>query len=76
MNRITVTFLVLLSLATLTSGQLWMQSRVVLAGQATNLYVLLPVFSATILLLSLLGVGRILYKTAPIPVTHTSDGEE
>lgn len=76
MNRVIATFLVLLGLATLTSGQLWMRARALTAGQGTPLDVMLAVLSAVLLILALLGLSRILYRTAPTPPADDAITEE
>lgn len=69
MRRITTTFLVLLALATFASGQLWIQSKAVAAGAPiTVLDVVLIVASAALLIVTVTGMARMLYRTAPIPV--------
>jgi Na+-transporting methylmalonyl-CoA/oxaloacetate decarboxylase gamma subunit len=69
MRRITTTFLVLLALATFASGQLWMQSKAVAAGAPiTALDVVLIVASASLLIVTVTGIARMHYRTAPIPV--------
>jgi Na+-transporting methylmalonyl-CoA/oxaloacetate decarboxylase gamma subunit len=69
MRRITTSFLVLLALATFASGQLWMQSKAVAAGATmTLLDVGLVVASAVLLLVTVTGMARMHYRTAPIPV--------
>ncbi len=67
MNRVTLTFLVLLGLATLALGQLWMRSEALMAGQGTVVDMTLATLSATLLIFMLLGLGRILYRTARLP---------
>lgn len=76
MNRVLVTFLVLLGLATATSGQLWIQSQVWGAGQGTWLDAVLAGLSALLLIASLLGLGRILYRTAPCVQQDEPDKEK
>ena len=66
MNRITGTFLVLLALATFASGQLWMQGRPLAADPMTALNGVIVVVNTVLLLVTLLGLGRILYKTAKV----------
>lgn len=67
MNRVTAVFLVLLGLATLASGQLWMRARVLTAGQGSFLDAALAILSAALLMPALLGLGRILYRTTSTP---------
>jgi len=76
MNRATATFLVLLGLATLASGQLWIQTRVLRAGQGTILDVTLAMLSAALLMLALLGLGRVLYRTTPVSRVGDSESLE
>lgn len=76
MNRVTATFLVLLGLATLASGQLWIRGKVLGAGQGTVLDVMLAILSAALLIFTLLGLGRILYRTAPAPPADDAITEE
>lgn len=66
MQEVTGIFLMLLGLATLASGQLWMRSKALGTGQGTLLDVALAILSALLLLAALLGLGRILYRAAPI----------
>lgn len=73
MNRVTTTFLVLLGLATLASGQLWMRGRALGAGQGAILNVAPAILSAALLMLALLGLGRILYPTTSTPQTVGDD---
>lgn len=75
MNRITATFLILLAVATFASGQLWMQSRLLASAPITGINLAVILGSATVLLISLTGLGRMLYRTAQLPVTISS-GEE
>lgn len=67
MNRITGTFLVLLGLATTASGQLWMQSRIISSAPITFLSMGVIVGSTVLLIVSLIGLGRMLYRTAQAP---------
>lgn len=69
MNRITITFLVLLALATFASGQLWMQSKAGAAGATITLLNMgLVVASAVLLIVTVTGMARMLYRTAPVAV--------
>ena len=69
MSRITTTFTVLLALATFASGQLWVQSKSVAAGTTMTVLDLgLVIASATLLIVTMTGMARMLYRTATIPV--------
>ena len=78
MSRVTGTFVVLLGLATLASGQLWMRGKKLISGQSSALDAGLAILSAAVLILAMLGLSRILYRTAPAPQAHSSEnrGEE
>lgn len=74
MNRVIVTFLGLLVLAVLAAGQLWKQIELLGVGRAEGAtaapVVVMAIFSAALLGVALVGLSRILYRTAaraPIP---------
>lgn len=73
MDRITATFLGLLALATLASGQLWLRGKTLGMGQGTFLDATVTVLSAGVLVLALVGLGRILSRTAPVAATADLD---
>lgn len=73
MNRVTLTFIVLLSLTTLASGQLWLRGKALVESQGTLLDVTLIILSAGVLLVGLLGLGRMVYRTAPAPTKSLED---
>ena len=65
-NRVTVTFVILLALTSLASGQLWLRGKVLITGQATLLDIAIVILSAAMLSGGLLGLGRILYRIEPL----------
>ena len=74
MNRVMVTFLGLLALAVLAAGQLWTQVELLGAGRAQGAT---AIFSAAVLGVTLVGLSRILYRTAArapvlIPLKETT----
>lgn len=64
-NRVTVTFVILLALTSLASGQLWLRGQVLITGQTTLSDIALIILSAAVLSGGLLGLGRILYRIEP-----------
>ena len=76
MRRVTVTFLILLGLATLASGQLWMLGKAISAGHGTLLDNVLALLSALLLLVALPAMGRILYRTAPARCAGNAQDQE
>lgn len=64
-NRVTVTFVILLALTSLASGQLWLRGQVLITGRATLSDIALIILSAAVLSGGLLGLGRILYRIEP-----------
>ncbi len=64
MNRITITFLTLLLVATLALGIAWRQFEGLIAGNYSESNGIWLVISGLFLMLALLGLGRILYRTA------------
>lgn len=77
MNQITRNFFVLVGLATLASGGVWQQAVAFNAGQLSLLGSGLALVSLIVLLVSLLGALRILYKTSttdrPKPTSQLED---
>lgn len=67
MRRVTLTFFILLGAATLASGQVWTHAGALMAGQGTVLDSALSILSVGVLIASLLGLGRILHRTTPVP---------
>ncbi len=67
MDRVTVTFLALLALATFASGQLWIRGKLWITGSMTALDGAVALVSAVLLVATLVGLGRMLYRTAPVP---------
>ncbi|MCG3209706.1 MAG: hypothetical protein FOGNACKC_03333 [Anaerolineae bacterium] len=65
-NRVTVTFVILLALTSLASGQLWLRGKVLITGQAALLDIALIILSVVVLSGGLLGLGRILYRIEPL----------
>lgn len=63
MNRALLTFLMLLGVATIASGQVWSRSVRFGAGQGTWMDLALASLSALLLVTSLLALGRIFYWT-------------
>ncbi len=77
MDRITVTFLTLLALATFASGQLWIRGKLWIAGSMTALDGAMVLVSAVLLGATFLGMGRMLHRTAQVPaVVAQEDGED
>ena len=81
MKRVTMTFMGLLGLATLAAGQLWTQVELLGAGRVTSSVVATILFSAALLGVTLVGLSRILYRTAarapiPIPLKETTEWTE
>ena len=65
-NRVTVTFVILLALTSLASGQLWLRGKVLITGQATLLDIAIVILSVAMLSGGLLGLGSILYRIEPL----------
>lgn len=65
MHLVTRNFFVLIGLATLALGGLWQQAVAFDAGSLSPFGSALALVSLVVLLASLLGAIRILYKTAP-----------
>ncbi len=76
MNKVTGIFVVLLGLATLASGQLWLRGKALTSGRGTGLDAGLAILSAAGLALALLALGRILYRTAPAHQAGASEHQE
>ena len=66
MDRLTVTFLALLVLATLFSGQLWAHGGALVNGHGAFLDIALAAVSALLLMPTLVALGRIVYRTAKV----------
>jgi hypothetical protein len=67
MTRITATFLTLLLVATLTMGITWRQIESLTSSSISTWNVLLISVNGIIVILALLALGRILYRTSRIP---------
>jgi hypothetical protein len=67
MTRITATFLTLLLVATFTMGITWRQIESLTSSSISTWNVLLISVNGLIVILTLLALGRILYRTSPIP---------
>ncbi len=65
MNRLTMTFLVLLTAATLSAGALYQNASVLIAGHGGGWNWIGVAVSVPVLGFLLLILGRILYLTAP-----------
>ena len=78
MNRVTITFLTLLALATVSSGQLWIRGKALGAGQGAWPDGVLAALSALALILSLAGLSYLLSRAEGSAVTievHPEDQE-
>ena len=64
MNKLTVVFLVLLSLATLLLGQVWSRGETVLNGQGTPTDTAVVVLSAVFLVPVIVVLGRVVFLNA------------
>ncbi len=68
MRRVSATFLILLGLATLALGQVWLRGGALLSGKGTITDTTLFILGTGLLAFSLLGLGRILvYARAELP---------
>lgn len=63
MNRVTVIFLVLLALATLASGELWVGGRLLAAGDGAVVNGVRVGVSALVLTVTFVGLIRIVWRT-------------
>ncbi len=77
MNRVTFTFLGLLSLATFASGQLWIRGRMVAAGGGTFWDTEIAGLSALALLFTLTALSYLLSRAAPtVAAVRATESDE
>lgn len=69
MRKVNLIFVILLSLATLALGLLWKQVQLLAVAQASLGNVALIVLYGLLLILALLGLGRMLVRLAPVAST-------
>ncbi len=76
MRNVTMAFLVLLVLATLTFGTLWKRSMMLGTGHGTVGDMIVIFLSVVLLIFALLGLSRILYRITLVQHASNATGAE